>query len=312
MQVILGATGPIGRALASHLPTFTDEPIRLVSRQPQDLSATFSIENGFSVVASDLCDEQAALEVINDASVVYFVVGLPLNTQLWQAQFELITHNVINACLVHNAKLVFFDNTYMYPQNVSRLTEETPVVGQGAKGRVRANMTNRVLHAMQHQCLHALIARAPEFYGPGKTLSFTNLMVLKALRKAKQARVLISDQTKRTLIHVEDAARATALLGNTNDAYGQTWHLPCDDQRMTYAQIIDYAQHLLGRPCEHRVLRRWQLEMLRFFKPALAETRELWPRYGIDNVFVSDKFKARFSDFVVTSYTQGIKQTLTE
>jgi nucleoside-diphosphate-sugar epimerase len=312
MQVILGATGPIGRALASHLPTFTDEPIRLVSRQPQDLSAIFSIDNRFSVVASDLCDEQAALEAVKDASVVYFVVGLPLNTQLWQAQFELITHNVINACLAHNAKLVFFDNTYMYPQNVSRLTEETPVVGRGAKGRVRANMTNRVLQAMQHQGLHALIARAPEFYGPGKTLSFTNLMVLKALRKAKQARIFISAHTKRTLIHVEDAARATGLLGNTIDAYGQTWHLPCDDERMTYAQIIDYAQHVLGRPCEHRVLCRWQLEILKFFKPALAETRELWPRYGIDNIFVSDKFKARFSDFVVTPYTQGIKQTLTE
>jgi hypothetical protein len=29
-----------------------------------------------------------------------------------------------------------------------------------------------------------------------------------------------------------------ALIGNTADTYGQTWHLPCDDNRFTYKQFI--------------------------------------------------------------------------
>jgi nucleoside-diphosphate-sugar epimerase len=312
MQVVLGATGPIGRSVAAHLSSLTDEPIRLVSRHPLGLTHTFTQDNGFTIVDADLTDAQRTVEAIDGATTVYFVVGLPLNTTLWQAQFELMTQNVIQACLTHNAKLVFFDNTYMYPQDVSVLTEETPLVGEGPKGRVRANMTQSVLQAMDHDGLQALIARAPEFYGPGKTLSFTNLMVLKALRKGRKARVLVSDSTKRTLIHVEDAGKATALLGMTEDAFGQTWHLPCDDERMTYAEIIQYSQGILGRPCEYQVLKRWQLECLKYIKPTLAETQELWPRYGIDNIFLSDKFKCRFPDFAVTPYREGIKHVLGE
>ena len=310
MQVVLGATGPLGRSVAAHLSSWTDDPIRLVSRRPCELKQAFTKEAGFSTMAADLREPHDAHKVVKGAKIVYFVVGLPLNTKLWQAQFEVITHNVIEACLTHNAKLVFFDNTYMYPQNVSVLTEETLLLGEGAKGRVRANMTQSVLYAMHNQGLSALIARAPEFYGPGKTLSFTNVMVLKALRKGRKARVLVSDSTKRTLIHIDDAARATAMLGNIEDAFGQTWHLPCDDERMTYAEIIQYAQDILSRPCEYQVLRRWQLEFLKYIKPTLAETQELWPRYGIDNLFLSDKFKTRFPDFKITPYRVGIKQVL--
>jgi hypothetical protein len=35
-----------------------------------------------------------------------------------------------------------------------------------------------------------------------------------------------------------------ALLGNTPDAYGQAWHLPCDDQRLTYQQFIQLASEI--------------------------------------------------------------------
>ena len=42
-------------------------------------------------------------------------------------------------------------------------------------------------------------------------------------------------------------------LGMTKDAFGQTWHLPCDDERMTYAEIIQYSQDILSRPCEYHV-----------------------------------------------------------
>jgi hypothetical protein len=38
-----------------------------------------------------------------------------------------------------------------------------------------------------------------------------------------------------------------ALIGNTTNAYGQTWHLPCDDNRLTYKQLIDEIGSQLGR-----------------------------------------------------------------
>lgn len=41
-----------------------------------------------------------------------------------------------------------------------------------------------------------------------------------------------------------------------------------------------------------------------------AQVRELWgllPRYGVDNIFVSDKFTNRFPDFEITTYPRGIE-----
>ncbi|WP_232786050.1 MerR family DNA-binding transcriptional regulator [Shewanella algae] len=37
---------------------------------------------------------------------------------------------------------------------------------------------------------------------------------------------LLNDKAKRSLIYTPDASRAMALLGNTQDTYRQTWHLP--------------------------------------------------------------------------------------
>jgi hypothetical protein len=41
--------------------------------------------------------------------------------------------NVIDGCKIHNCKLVYFDNTYAYPQDISIQTEETPMTSEGKK-----------------------------------------------------------------------------------------------------------------------------------------------------------------------------------
>jgi hypothetical protein len=51
----------------------------------------------------------------------------------------------------------------------------------------------------------------------------------------------------RTLIFTPDASKAMALIGNTADTYGQTWHLPCNDNRLTYKQFITEIGQQLGR-----------------------------------------------------------------
>lgn len=101
-----------------------------------------------------------------------------------------------------------------------------------------------------------------------------------------------------------------ALLGNTEDAYNQTWHLPCDDNRLTYREIIDIASEVLNRKCQHKVLKQWQLKIAGLFNSTIKETFELLPRYKQDNIFDSNKFKNMFPDFLVTTYQQGIANTL--
>lgn len=213
---------------------------------------------------------------------------------------------MIDACAEHGAKLVFFDNTYMYPQTSVPQTEATPFRPAGAKGRVRAEIATTLLDAMAQGRVQGLIGRAPEFYGPGRTQSITNAMILENLRAGRPAKVLLRDDTLRSLIFTPDASRAMALLGNTADAYGQTWHLPCDDDRRTARQFIELAAAALGVEARSVVVERWQLALAALVNRRARDARELLPRYAVDNIFVSDKFKARFPEFRVTTFEQGL------
>ncbi|MCF6433983.1 NAD-dependent epimerase/dehydratase family protein [Pseudoalteromonas sp. MMG022] len=304
MQTILGANGQIGHELALSLKHHYSDELRLVSRNPK------KVNHSDQLFAANLLDTKQTQQAIAGSKVVYFTTGLPIDTKMWVEQWPVMMQNVINACVKHHAKLVYFDNTYMYPQNNELQTEHTPFAPYGEKGKVRGLIAHQLLDAIKQNQVEAMICRAPEFYGPGKTQSITNVTILDRLRNGQNAKVFLSDKTLRTLIYTPDASKAMALLGNTSDAYGQTWHLPCDDNRLTYQQMIATAIEILDRPCNYRVIKGWQLKLFALVNSQVKETLELLPRYQVDNLFVSDKFKQRFPEFAVTTYQAGLTQTL--
>jgi nucleoside-diphosphate-sugar epimerase len=302
MQTILGASGQIGQELARALKRdFTDD-IRLVSRNPRKVNDTDRLHR------ADLLDPVQTRGAVEGSDIVYLTVGLPIETKLWVEQWPVMMRNVIEACAAQGAKLVFFDNTYMYPQTAEPQTETMRFEPDGAKGRLRAAIASDLLDVMAQRRVTAVICRAPEFYGPDKTQSFTNSVVLEPLRNGKTARVFLRDDTLRSLIFTPDASRAMALLGNTQDAYDQTWHLPCDDNRLTYRDFITLAARTFGTEPRYSVLKRWQLRLAGLFSSSVRDSLEMLPRYAADNIFVSDKFKTRFPDFRVTSFAEGLAE----
>lgn len=131
-------------------------------------------------------------------------------------------------------------------------------------------------------------------------------MIIDRLKSGKTARVFLRDDTLRSLIYTPDASRAMALLGDTPNAYHQTWHLPCDDNRLTYRQFIELAAEIFDIVGRYQVLKRWQLWLAGLVNKKARDATELLPRYEVDNLFVSDKFKLRFSDFRVTTFREGL------
>jgi nucleoside-diphosphate-sugar epimerase len=198
----------------------------------------------------------------------------------------------------------------MYAGTSVPQTESTAFEPNGRKGRVRAELATMLLQAMESDRLEALISRAPEFYGPGKTKSLTNSLVFDRIRAGKRALVPVSARTRRSLIWTPDASRAMALLGNTPDAYGQTWHLPVDPDRLTYAELVHLAAQVTGRRVRYTVLPLVALRVGRRVAQPLEEIQELLPRYRADNVFDSSKFAASFPDFAITTYRDGSTQIL--
>ena len=301
MQTILGASGQIGIELARALHRDYTTDIRIVSRNPSKVNRTDS------TMSANLLNAEQTAHAVKGSDIVYLTVGLPMDTERWEQEWPVIMRNVIDACKTHNAKLVFFDNTYMYPQTAEPQTEDILFEPHGRKGQVRADIAQELICAQTEKDIVALIARAPEFYGPQKTQSITQSTLIEPLKRGKKARVFLRDDTQRTLIYTPDASRALALLGNTPDAFDQTWHLPCDDNRLTYRGMVETIETITQKPYRYSIVKPWQLKLASVFSKTLRDAQELMPRYQVDNVFISDKFKARFPEFSVTSYQEGLK-----
>jgi len=306
MQTILGASGQIAIELARELAGTTTTDLRLVSRNPRKVNETDTIAR------ANLLDAEQTRTAVAGSDVVYFTAGLPANTALWEAEFPTMLRNALDATRAAGAAFAYFDNTYMYPQDDRVQTEDTPFSPVGPKGRVRAAMAGMVLEEIERGDIPVLIARAPEFYGPGKTQSFTNALVLDRLKAGKRPLVPVRDDRRRTLIWTPDASRALALLGNTPDAFGQTWHLPVAPEHPTYREFVTMASAAVGREPRYTVLPDWLLSAAGVVSPQVREIRELLPRYAHDNLFDSTKFTSRFAGFDVTSHRRGLEILLAE
>ena len=306
MQTILGANGQIAEELARELKLNYTSQIRLVSRNPKRVNDTDVL------FAANLLDREKADEAVKGSDIAYLTLGLPMDSEMWEEQFPVIMRNVIDACKKYGTKLVFFDNTYMYPQNDTVLNEESRFAPIGRKGVVRKDIAEMLLREMEAGGIEAVICRAPEFYGPAKTQSITNTFIFDAIKENKTLKVPLSDRKLRSLIWTPDASRATALIGNTPDAYGQTWHLPIDENRMSYKAFITLASEVYGRKLEYHVIPKFILKIGAVFSKRLSELQELLPRYAFDNIFDVSKFRKRFPEFRITTFREGIEQIKTE
>jgi nucleoside-diphosphate-sugar epimerase len=303
MQTILGSGGAVGRPLAKELKLYAKH-IRLVSRKP------VQVNGDDELFAADLTVHQQVDRAVEGSSVVYLTIGLQYDTKIWQRDWPLVMSNVINACVKHNARLVFLDNVYMYADSeIPNMKESSSISPSSGKGKVRANIQDMVNEAIRELGLEVLIARSADFYGPMVESSPLKIMALDKFRNGKKAFWQVNDSKLHSFTYVPDAARAIALLGNTPDTYGQVWHLPTCSEKLTGKDFIEkIAQEMNVKP-QYYIFTRLMMRLIGIFVPVVKELREMAYQYDRDYIFDSSKFEKRFS-YSPTSYSEGIKKTV--
>ncbi len=301
MQTILGAGGVISTELAKVLNE-DSHPLRLVSRHPK------KVNDADELFTADLLNASQVDQAVAGSEIIYLTVGLPYDTKVWQAQWEPIMQNVIKACEKHEAKLVFFDNVYMYGLVTEEMTEKTRFNPRSEKGKVRARIASLLLRAMEEKRVNALIARCADFYGPvGTPNSVLNMMVIDKLKAGKKAQPMVSDATVHTYAYTKDVARAVALLGNTDAAFGQTWHLPVAEP-YTAKEAVGRTASALGVKPRYAVTPKWLFKGLSLFVPVIRESMEMMYQYEHDYRVSDEKFTHAFPDFKKTDYTASVTQ----
>lgn len=288
MQTILGSGGAIGIPLARELKNYIDH-IRLVSRNQ------VAIHDSDELFRADLQNETDIDKAIAGSDVVYVVIGFEYRLKVWQNTWPPFLKAVINACKKHGAKLVFFDNVYMYDKTaIPFMTEDSPVNAPSKKGAVRQILHEMIMEETDKGHLTALIARSADFYGPFNKSSALNMMVVDNFMKGKKAQAFGDIHKIHTYTYTPDAAKATALLGNTADAYNQVWHVPTTKEKLTTLQWIQLIAGQLGVEPDVQAIPVWMLRVLGLFVPIMREFPEMLYQYEQDYIFDSSKFEKRF------------------
>ena len=299
-HTILGANGTIATELIPVLKKHNIN-IRLVSRTPQTIEGTES-------VAADALNSEEVLSAILGSDVVYLTIGIVYNAKIWNEQWPMIMRNVINACKATSAKLVFFDNIYMYGKIEGPITEDSPYNYASKKGRVRADVARMLLQEMAAGTVKATIARATDFYGPRvMEKSLASLLVFDRMKKGNSAQWFINASVPRSLNYTPDAAEALYILATSEKAFGEVWHLPSASP-ITGRQFVTLAAKYMQSADKVTVLPKWLLKIFGFLNPFMKEAYEMNYQNEFPLHFSSAKFEKAFK-FTPTSYIDGIRET---
>jgi len=302
MVAILGAGGVIADELVKELVTRNTEPIRLVSRNPKLLPGAAE------AVSADLAVLDDTVRAVSGCRIAFLVVGLKYDVNVWRKLWPPIMRNAIEAAKRAGARLVFFDNVYMYGKVDGSMTEETSFRPCSKKGEIRAEIAGMLLNDMKSGSLTALIARSADFYGPGARTSIPNVLVFDKFATGAKAMWLANDSTKHSLTFAPDAARSLVLLAESETAWNQTWHVPTAAYPPTGKQFIGLAANEFGTRPRYQVLRRPMVWLAGRFDPTVRELYEMLYQYEFDYVFDSTKFTTAFG-FQPASYPAGVHRT---
>lgn len=301
MITLLGAGGAIANHLTALLAA-QQKPFRLVSRSAHPASGATE------VLTADLADRDQTLRAVAGSSVAVLLAGLKYDHKVWAESWPRIMANTIEACKRANAKLVFFDNVYMYGRVAGPMTEETPFNPCSKKGEIRARIATTLLSEIQSGSLTAMIARAADFYGPATPTGIPNVLIFDAFAKNQAASWLVNDHVPHSLTYTPDAARGVLTLLESEAAWNQTWHLPTTPNPPTGKELITAAAESMNVAPKYRVLARPMMRAYGWFKPVIGEIVEMLYQYDSPYLFDSSKFARAFA-FPGTPYADGIRAT---
>ncbi len=301
-HTILGAGGSIGNALTYQLLK-SKESVRLVSRKGYVIPGTETFK-------ADISSYNELLESVKGSDIVYLCAGLAYDHKVWSELWPKIMKNIIDACKNTGAKLIFFDNVYMYGKVDGKMTEKTPYNPCSKKGEIRANIANMLETEMKSNNLQAIIARSADLYGPYIAQnSVPYLMTIDKYKNGKSAQWLVDANTVHSYTYTIDAAKAMNLLNTSDDCYQQVWHMPTFNPGITGERFIEIAASEFGVDPRYSVLKKWMIQLAGMFNKTISESVEMLYQSESDYYFDSTKFNERFN-FKPTTYEEGIKETV--
>ena len=302
-HTILGAGGSIGNAL-THVLLKNGEAVRLLSRNIHPIEGT-------EYLKGDLTSYADTLEGVKQSDIVYLCVGLPYDTKIWKERWPKIIRKTMDACTAVGAKLIFFDNVYMYGKVDGIMTEKTAHHPISRKGEVRAEISKLLEEEMKKDDLDVIIARAADLYGPFGTpaTSIPYMMVFDRLMHGKAAQWMADVNQPHSYTYIPDCAEGLYLLAKEDTAWNQIWHLPTHSPAIDGKTFIDLAAREIGVEPKYTTLTKSLMRFGKLFNKIAREAYEMLYQNEYPYHFDSSKFNRHFN-YVPVNYEEGIRKTI--
>ena len=213
--------GAVGAATVERLAA-AGRAIVVAQRQ-----APSNLPPGVQFCRCDALDSDFVRAGVAGLSQVVLAIGFPYVGALWREAWPRTMTNFVEACAAEGARLVFFDNLYMFGPQTTPLSETTPLQ-PSASSRRRASRRRGSgwRRARPGGCASPLCAR-PTFTARARRLAVS--ATRPSARCARRPSVVhrLAGHAH-DFAFVPDCARAVvSLLDASDDAYGQAWHVPC-------------------------------------------------------------------------------------
>lgn len=300
-HAIIGGNGTIGQITTRELQAM-GHSVRIIQRNPTTITGQETL------VSADVFDLPTLTKAVSGADVVHLILGLPYSGKVWMEQFPVAIQHTIEAARLTNARVVYFDNVYMYGPVNGIMTEQTPYQPTTLKGRARAKTAQILMDAVEKGVVKALIARSADFYGPYKPFDVIDSMAKKLL-KGQKAQVMIRANTRHSMTYIPDSGRAIAALASHLDTFNQIWHMPTDPNALTQQQMVTLVARLLSAKPQLMVVPGWMLKAIGLMQPMIREMTKMNYQYEQDYLFDSSKITKQL-DIRPTSYEDGIRAHL--
>lgn len=305
-HLILGA-GPLGAALARQLEG-AGRSVRLLGimgNPAYDMPGT-------RPETIDGANQEQVAAACAGASVVYLLLNAHYVD--WYSLYPPRLEAALAGASSAGAKLVYHDNVYMYGRAKAPYTEESPMTAVTRKGKLCAEMANRVLSAHRSGKVKAVIGRSADMYGPGAlNSSFNSTLGQRHFYPAlagKAVSILGDIDLPHTYAYIEDVAAGLVTLAEHDEALGQVWHIPAAPT-LSQRQLMTLVFREAGQKPNVRgsKISGYFVRAIGLFQPDVGEVAEMLYQFEAPLVVDHSKFERAFG-CKPTPHKEAIRQTL--
>lgn len=233
---------------------------------------------GIERVAADASDGEALARLTEGATALYSCAGPPYHR--WSTDWPPLGAALIRAAETTGAVLVTTGNLYGYGAVDGVMTEDTPLLPNSVKGRVRAKLWTDALAAHEAGRIRTAEVRGSDYLGAGAVSAFS-VMVLPKVIKGKRGLAPADLDAPHSWTYVGDVARTLVAVAADPSAWGRPWHVPTPAP-VSVRALATRAAELAGAP-EARVAKMpaIALRLAGLFSPdarEMLETQYQWQR----------------------------------